>query len=39
MPAPYAGAEEDIAMLERIAALLDEAAAELIWLRPSSNTD
>ena len=39
MPAPYTGADEDTSMLERIATLLDEAADEIIRLRPSPNND
>ena len=39
MPAPYAGADEEMSMLERIATLLDEAADEIIRLRASLNNN
>jgi len=32
VPAPYSNANEDIAMLERIAGLLEDAAAEIVRL-------
>lgn len=32
-PAPYAGANEDIAMLEKVADLLNDAATEILALR------
>ena len=34
VPAPYASASEDIAALERIAGLLEDAADEIVRLRP-----
>ena len=34
-PAPFAGAGEDIAMLEKVGTLLDEAADEIIRFRDS----
>jgi hypothetical protein len=40
VPAPYATADEDIGMLERVANLLDEAADEIPRLRaPRKVTD
>jgi hypothetical protein len=39
MPAPYAGADEDMSTLERVATLLDEAANEIIRLRASTNNE
>jgi hypothetical protein len=33
VPAPYASASEDIAMLERVVSLLEEAANEVLRLR------
>ena len=34
-PTPFVGADEDIRMLERVAALLDDAADEIVRLRGS----
>jgi hypothetical protein len=39
MPSPYAGADEDMRMLEKVATLLDEAADEINRLRASPNND
>jgi hypothetical protein len=36
-PAPYAGAEEDIAMLENVSALLEKAADEIARLRAANS--
>jgi hypothetical protein len=36
-PAPYAGAEEDIAMLENVSALLEQAADEIARLRAANS--
>ena len=33
VPAPYATADEDIGMLEKVAGLLDQAADEILRLR------
>ena len=38
-PTPFVGADDEIRMLERVAALLDEAANEIIRLRVSPNKD
>jgi hypothetical protein len=39
MPAPYAGADEDIATLEKVGALLDEAADEILRFRDSPSKE